>query len=549
MSEKSDNRPTVANLVIDSLVANGISQLYCLPGYQNDQFFDALFDKQHELTPIQTRHEQGAVYMALGAALATGIPQAVSLVPGPGFLNGSAALATAYSLYAPVLALVGQIPSAQIGKGFGALHEVQGQLEMLGFLTKQAERITGGDNADQLMRAAISAVSSGLPRPVGLEIPMDLWPTRCEEVSEPLTLESMQTPLPNAELIYQAVQLLKNATRPMIVVGCGAQGCSQGVTGLAKTLSAPVLSMRTGHGVVSSRNPLSIRSLEGHALWPDCDVVLALGTRLQTQQMQWGVDDELKVIHVEINEEELGRINTPEVGLLGDVAQVVPTLQAALEGHETMKPEWLDKVTATKARVTAEYREEFAPQLAWLDVIRDELPDEGIFVEDLTQVGYVSRFALPVYHPRTCLTPGYQGTLGWGLATGLGAAHARRDVPVVAIMGDGGALFSIGELATAVHHNIPLTAIVFNDNAYGNVRGFQKDYYNGRTIASDLTSPDFAALANSYGVKGQTAATPEELRKCLRSAIASDGPTVIEVAVGNFPSPWRHYFAPRVRGV
>ncbi|MCP4188470.1 MAG: thiamine pyrophosphate-binding protein, partial [Gammaproteobacteria bacterium] len=144
---------------------------------------------------------------------------------------------------------------------------------------------------------------------------------------------------------------------------------------------------------------------------------------------------------------------------------------------------------------------------------------------------------------------GYQGTLGWGLATGLGAAHARRDVPVVAIMGDGGALFSIGELATAVHHNIPLTVIVFNDNAYGNVRGFQKDYYNGRTIASDLTSPDFAALANSYGVKGQTAATPEELRKCLRSAIASDGPTVIEVPVGNFPSPWRHYFAPRVRGV
>ncbi|MCP5085816.1 MAG: TPP-binding protein [Rhodobacteraceae bacterium] len=548
MPKNSDNRPTVANVVIDSLVANGIDQLYCLPGYQNDEFFDALYDKQDKLTPIHARHEQGAVYMALGAALATGRPQVASVVPGPGFLNGSAALATAYSLYAPVLALVGQIPSDQIGKSLGALHEVPGQLEMLGSLTKQASRITGGNNAGSLMRSAIRAVNSGLPRPVGLEVPMDVWTSRCEGMPETLTQEPQKTPLPDADKIDQAVQILKNAASPMIVVGCGAQDSSKDVTLLAETLSAPVLSMRTGHGVVSSRHPLSIRTLEGYALWPDCDVVLALGTRLQTQQMLWGMDDDLKIIHADINEEELGRINAPDVALHGDVATIVPALTAGLEGKETQKQDWLERVTATKERVTAGYRKEFGPQLAWLDAIRDELPDDGIFVEDLTQVGYVSRFALPVYHPRTCLTPGYQGTLGWGLGTGLGAAHARRDVPVVAIMGDGGAMFSIGELATAVHHNIPLIVVVFNDNAYGNVRGFQNDQYNGRTIATDLTSPDFAALAQSCGVKGQTAATPSELRKCLRSAFASDGPSLIEVPVGTFPSPWKHFLVPKVRG-
>ncbi len=548
MSLKPNNQPIVANLVIDSLITDGIDQLYCLPGYQNDEFFDALYDKQDQLVPIHTRHEQGAVYMALGAALATGKPQAVSVVPGPGFLNGSAALATAYSLYAPVLALVGQIPYGEIDKGYGALHEIPGQFQMLAHLTKQAERISDGKNASRQIGSAMAALKSGLPRPVGLEVPMDIWTSRCDGLHETLFTTLQETPMPNAMKMDQAVQLLKKAERPIIVVGSGAQSSSKDITLLAEMLSAPVLSMRTGHGVVSSRHPLSIRTLEGYALWPECDVVLALGTRLQVQQMLWGVDEDLKIIHVEINEEELGRINKPDVGLLGDVAAIVQAFACDLEGQETQKKEWLERVALVKQRVTAEYRKEFAPQLAWLNAIRDELPDDGIFVEDLTQVGYVSRFALPVYHPRTCLSPGYQGTLGWGLGAGLGAAHARRDVPVIAIMGDGGALFSIGELATAVHHNIPLTIIVFNDNAYGNVRGFQNDRYNGRTIATDLTSPDFETLAKSFGVKGQRAATPDELRKCLRSAVASDSATVIEVPVGTFPSPWRHFLATRIRG-
>ncbi len=548
MVEKSANQPGVANLVVDSLIAGGFDQLYCLPGYQNDEFFDALYDKQDRLTPVHTRHEQGAVYMALGAALATGKPQVASVVPGPGFLNGGAALATAYSLYAPVLALVGQIPNGDIGKGFGALHEVPGQLEMLGYLTKQADRVSDGSTAPGLIRSALEALKSGVPRPVGLEIPMDIWKARCEGVPDDLTVASRETPLPDLENIDQAVALLKDAKRPMIVVGSGAQSSSESVTRLAEMLSAPVLSMRTGHGVVSSHNPLSIRTLEGYRLWAEVDVVLALGTRLQVQQMQWGVDDDLKVIHVEINDEELGRINTPDVGLPGNLTDILPELISALEGQESKKDTWLDRVANEKARATAAYREEFAPQLAWLDVIRAELPEDGIFVEDLTQVGYVSRFALPVYQPRTCFSPGYQGTLGWGLATALGAAHARRDVPVVAIMGDGGSLFAIGELATAMRHDIPITIVIFNDNAYGNVRGFQNDRYNGRTIATDLSSPDFVALAKSYGFNGVLAETPEQLRTALHASISGQGQTVIEVPVGTFPSPWHHFLTPRVRG-
>ena len=176
------------------------------------------------------------------------------------------------------------------------------------------------------------------------------------------------------------------------------------------------------------------------------------------------------------------------------------------------------------------------------------MPKDGIFVDELTQVGYVSRFAFQSYLPRTFLSTGYQGTLGWGFASALGAAHARRDVPVVSISGDGGALYTISELATASRHNIPITAVIFNDNAFGNVRRFQIEKYNNRPIASDLKSPDFASLAESFGVKGMRAKTPEELRFCLRSSFKTSEPTVIEVPVGDFPSPWDFILMPKIRG-
>ena len=161
----------------------------------------------------------------------------------------------------------------------------------------------------------------------------------------------------------------------------------------------------------------------------------------------------------------------------------------------------------------------------------------------------MSRFAYPVFQPRTFLSTGYQGTLGWGIATAIGAAHARRDVPVVSIAGDGGALFSITELATAVLHNIPVNIVVMNDNAYGNVRGIQRDDFDGRFIASSLASPDFVALARSFGVTATRALTPEELELELANAFANYGPNLIEVPVGEFPSPWKYIQLGKVRGL
>jgi acetolactate synthase-1/2/3 large subunit len=193
--------------------------------------------------------------------------------------------------------------------------------------------------------------------------------------------------------------------------------------------------------------------------------------------------------------------------------------------------------------------EKISPQIAFLDAIRAELPEQGIFVDEVTQIGFAARLAFPVYKPRTFLSPGYQDNLGWGFATALGAQHARPDVPVVAISGDGGFMFTASEMATAMRHRIPLVTIVFNDGAFGNVRRMQQECYGNRLIGSDLANPDFVAFAKSFGAESIRANSPEELRRGLRRALAHrDGPTLIEVPVGAMPSPWEFIQMGKVRG-
>jgi acetolactate synthase I/II/III large subunit len=192
--------------------------------------------------------------------------------------------------------------------------------------------------------------------------------------------------------------------------------------------------------------------------------------------------------------------------------------------------------------------QKLAPQLRFLQAIRAELPDDGIFVDEVTQLGFAARLGFPVYRPRTFLSPGYQDNLGYGYATALGAQDARRDVPVLSITGDGGFLFTATEMATAIRHRIPLVTVLFNDGAFGNVRRIQQENY-GRVIASDLANPDFVKFAESFGAAAMRADGPDALRVALKQALARrDGPTLIEVPVGAMPSPWEFILLGRARG-
>jgi len=538
---------TTAEAIVAGLIAHGLDTIYALPGVQNDHLFDALFKSSDRVRTVHTRHEQGAAYMALGAALATGKPQASAVVPGPGLLNSSAALLTAYSMNAPVLALVGQIPARDIGRKLGQLHEINDQAGIIARLVDHSALVPNAEAAPRMVAEAFRAMFTGRPGPAALECPINVWGKPGDvTLIDPLPVTQ---PAIDEDALRDAAKRLGTAKNPLIVVGGGAQGSSPEVTLLAEMLQAPVLcGFRRGQGVLDSRNPLAVTLPLGHELWGEADVVLAVGTRLFFQHTMWGVDDDLAIITVNADPDEPVKHRAPAVALTGDAAPILRRLIDALPAHNSKRKSRREEMKERQAKWAARIAT-LAPQLAILEAIRAELPEDGIFVDEVTQVGFAARLALPVYKPRTFLSPGYQDNLGWGYATALGAQDARRDVPVVSINGDGGFMYTANELATAVRHRIPLTAIVFSDGSFGNVRRIQEENYGNRLIASDLANPDFVKFGESFGAAAERVRSPEELRAALRRGFARrDGPTLIDMPVGPMPSPWEFILMGKVRG-
>lgn len=545
MTSEAAQPTTCADGIVRTLVAHGVRDVFCLPGVQNDALFNALFDAGDAIRAIHVRHEQGAAYMALGAALATGRPAVYSVVPGPGFLNTTTALATAFSTNAPVFCLTGQINSRFIDRGIGFLHEIPNQLEILKTLTKWAERVTLPAEGAAKTAEAFQALLSGRPRPVGLEIPPDILAAAAPGApAAPLPV--LPDPPLDEDKLGEAARLLAAAKRPLILVGGGAQDASLEVRRIAERLEAPVFCYRMGRGVLDSRHPSSINFFDAWRLWAGCDVVLSVGARAQAREIEWGIDADLRVIQIDIAAEELAREPVPAVPLLGRSAPVLERLFDALERMGSRPASRREEIAELRA-ATARELAILEPQLSYLAAIRAALPEDGILVEELTQIGYVSRLAFPAYRPRSFISNGYQGTLGWGFATALGVKLARPEAPVVSINGDGGFMYTVQELATAVRHNVPVVAVVFNDNAYGNVRRMQEELYGNRVIATDLANPDWLKLAESFGVMGVRAKTPDALEAALRRAIAAEAPVLIEVPCGPMPDPWRFFYPGKAR--
>ncbi len=536
---------TGGEAVVHGLIAQGVDTLFALPGVQNDFLFNALYDRRDEIRVIHTRHEQGAAYMALGFAQMRGDVGVFSVVPGPGFLNTTAALATAYGLNARVLALVGQIASSQIGKGEGVLHEIPDQLGIMRSLTKWAERINAPFEAPLRVAEAFRQMRSGRPRPAGLEVPMDVLAQRGPVDTAFVNLPLNAPPL-DLELIEKAADLLGGAVNPILFVGGGAQGVGDQVLTLAEALQAPVVGHRTGLGVIDGRHPLSMHLPPSHEYWKKADVVLAIGSYLRTPLNDWGVDKDLKIIHLDVDPTTHAILRRPDIALTARAEDAMPELLARVARHNHPRASRTDEMRELKATwaVQTAYLEE---QIGYLKVIREALGEDGVFVEDLTQVTYAARYVLPVYKPRSYLTTGYQGTLGMGFPTALGAKVARPDLPVIAVVGDGGFMFTVQELATAVQHKIPLVTLVFNNNQYGNVQQMQRNVHGGRVIATDLINPDFVKLAESFGAVGLRAESLFGLADAIELGLKANGPTVIDVPHGDVPSVDKFRRLPRVR--
>ena len=527
-----------ADAIAGSLIANDVDTVFGLPGGQLDHLFDAVYRAGDRLRLIHSRHEQGAAYMAFGYAQTTGREGVYTVVPGPGLLNTTAALSTAWACNSPVLAISGQIPSAGIDSGYGHLHEIPDQLGLIRHLTKQAERISEPTAAPAAMARAFTALRSGRPRPVEVEMPMDVMGA-VADVGPPLVGSAEARPPVDEDSIKKAADILLSARRPMIVVGSGALDAGEALLAVAERLQAPVVAKRKGKGIVSAEHYLSQNLPAGHRLWGQTDAVLAVGTRLKMPLTEWGHDEDLKLIRIDIDAEELTRIVRPDVGILADATDALELLSAELERSGSRVASREDELRSLQQSVETSMRETVAPQMAYLDAIRRVLPRDGYFIDEVTQVGFASWYGFPVYEPRHFVSACQQGTLGYGFATALGVAAAHPGNAVVQVSGDGGFMFTMQELSTAVHYNLNLVTIIFNDNTFTNVQRQQDEWFEGRRICSNLTNPDFVRMAETFGATGYRVDSPASLEQALPVAFKAEGPTLIEVSLKDrMPSPW-----------
>ncbi len=529
---------TSAQAIVDGLIRHGVRRVFGIPGVHTYALFDALYERRSEIDFIGSRHEQGAAYMAYGYARATGEVGVYTCVPGPGVLNTTAALSTAYAANAPVLCLTSEIPSPEIGRGHGILHELPDQLGLLRGLTKWSERIRHPSEAPHLIAEAFGQLRSGRPRPVALECPWDTLGERalveCEVASA-----RQDPPAADPQAIQKAAELLAASANPMIMAGSGAVGAAAEVGELAQLLQAPVTSHRGGRGIVAGDSPCGFDLGSAFETWQRCDVLLVVGSRMELQYVRWRkFPPGLKIVRIDIDPQELVR-RKADIGIIADAAAATRALIDALRKAGVNRASRAAEFADIKARAAANAAK-IQPQMSYLQVIREFLPRDGVFVEEISQVGFTARFGFPVYLPRTYIGSGYQENLGFGFMTSLGVKAALPDKPVVSINGDGGFMFGVQELATAVQHGINVIAIVFNNGSFGNVLRDQQQSFGGRVIGATLRNPDFTALAQAFGAAAFRADTPAALRDALPKAQASGRPAVIEVRMepGSETSPW-----------
>ena len=519
-----------------SLYREGVRVIFGLPGVQLYHALDGLA-QEPGIRFITPRHEQATAYMADGYARASGQIGTAMVVPGPGLQNASAAIGTAYAASSPVLVVAGQVERDLIGVDRGVLHEVNDQLDTIKPVTKWARRILDPAEIPEVVHEAFRQLKIGRPRPVEIEIPPETLADETDvDLFEP---EEYPAEVPTDSEITSAARMILDAKNPFLLVGGGAiaSNATKSLTAFAEFLQAPLAMTAEGRGSLPDHHYLSLGGLNLRGdpymrRWEEHDLVVLIGTRnaypgFLTQ----------KALQIDIDPAEIGRNYDNTVGLVGDAAHTLDKLTAAMAAMESPRESREDEMRALskQRKATLPKRE---PQYSLLKAIRDAVPDDGIVIAGMTQVGYYSRVNYPVYEPRTYMTSSYYGNLGYAYPVALGAKVAHPDKAVVAISGDGGFMFCSQEMATAVKHGINAVVVVFNDNAYGNVLRDQTNRFDGRTIGAELHNPDFMKLADAYGVRGVRVEGADNLESALSESLTVERPTLIEVPVGMMPNPF-----------
>ncbi|MEF8801809.1 MAG: thiamine pyrophosphate-binding protein [Halolamina sp.] len=524
------HRLTGGHAVVEQLEREGVDVAFGIPGVHNLELYDALVDGH--IDHVTARHEQGVGFMADGYARTTGRVGVALVITGPGLTNVATAVGQSYSDSSPMLVISTANAVNEGDRGKGMLHELKDQQGVMESIAAYSERVERVSDIPGAVADAFSYLESHRPRPVHLEIPTDVLER--EEQVELVDRAPVSPPAPDADRLDEAADRLVAADQPVLVVGGGTVEVAETVRRFVDETGLPVVTTTAGKGVVPASHDACLGTTVGsdaaESFLASRDVALAVGTELSEQETG-GVPFPEELIHVDIDYTNLAKNHPTAMGIVGDAEQALAGIQDRLATQGFTPHESGAAVESAEPAPLAATADE-DNRHAVLSVLRESLDDDAVVVNDMTKLCYEGRNRFPMEEPGSFHFPMGYGTLGFSPPAAFGAAVGTNR-QVVGLVGDGGFIFTVGDLATAVKYDIGVPIVVLNDDSYDILEDVQRAQY-GRTMATDIENPDFVALAEGFGAAGQRVEF-EELEAALPAALSAafdrDQPTVIEIPV------------------
>lgn len=538
---KTLNRTVTGGVaLVKALEANGIDSVFGIPGVHTLDIYDAYIDSDFVQTYLP-RHEQGAGFMADGYARVTGKPGVAVVVTGPGVTNVVTAVGEAFADSSRVLVIATNLERKYVDQLEGNLHEMTDQLGVMRPVTKWHRRVMSAAEIPGTIADALTELGTGRPRPVYVEIPIDVLAQRITLPELPKAAPKRIEP--DSDDIRRAADLIAAANRVFILAGGGAVSpeASTLLRELAHELGAPVCTSLMGKGAIPEDDPYATGAF-GYRWSPESPVVplmtgsdltIAVGTGLGVRSTANGTMPlPLPLVHIDIDGNEMGKRYPTEVPIVADAAASLSALLQAVRAGKRPRSRWPEEAVRAAREQNFEPADERAARyVPYLRAVRDALPRDGILVNDMTMMSYEGVRYFPVYEPRTYTFPRGFGTLGSSLPTAIGAKIGLPDRAVVSFNGDGGFQFTMQEIGAAVHHRIPLPIVIFNDSTHTAVKVAQRANYPGRYIDVDLVNPDYVKIAEAYGIAGVRPTSPDALQEAVSKALCESMPVIIDVPI------------------
>ncbi|MEH6633396.1 MAG: 5-guanidino-2-oxopentanoate decarboxylase [Halopseudomonas aestusnigri] len=527
---------TLGEYLIKLLETYDVDRVFGIPGVHTVELYRGLADSK--IIHHTPRHEQGAGFMADGYARVSGKPGVCFVITGPGLTNIATAMAQAYGDSIPMLVISGVNRLKDQGHGNGHLHELPNQTAFAEQVTAFSYSVSDPSDLPQAMARAFSVFNSSRPRPVHIEIPIDLMSANADHLPLLQELPSMTSPEASSEAITQAVNLCTNAKNPLLIIGGGFKGNASDLCALAETLDSPVVMTVNARGQLPLGHSLAVPASPSlgavRKLIEQSDVVLALGTELGPTDFDMYYDCNFKVpgtlIRVDIDATQLHRNAQADLAIVGDAGLTMQALLRSLPSAKTLLDPTNGSLRAAKTndKARSELTSEMNGQIDFLCQINDTLPG-AIIVGDSTQAVYAGNLYYSPDQPKGWMNSatGF-GTLGYGLPAAIGAKLASPERPVICLTGDGGIQFTLGELGAAMDAQTPIIVLVWNNDGYQEIKTYMEDN-KIKPEGVDLTTPDFPAIARAYGLHAEHLRSAKDLPNALERAVSTGKPALIQI--------------------